>query len=133
MLKLKLHIECPTAQKPRLEVVRSGGAPVVPNVGDIVTAKVNKINSRLASLDILCVGDSPVQQRYSGIIRVRDVRATEIDKVRRAAVFACARPRALHRLWRARPCPGTANKGAGTHGRYLLGAFTSKGIISMKA
>lgn len=55
--------------------------PVVPNVGDVVTAKVNRINERLASLDILCVGDKPVQQRYSGIIRVRDVRATEIDKV----------------------------------------------------
>lgn len=32
-------------------------------------------------VDILCVGPKPVQQRYSGVIRVQDVRATEIDKV----------------------------------------------------
>ena len=33
------------------------------------------------AVDILCVGPKPVQQRYSGVIRVQDVRATEIDKV----------------------------------------------------
>ena len=36
-------------------------------------------------MDILCVGPKPVRQRYSGVIRVQDVRATEIDKVGRAA------------------------------------------------
>ncbi|GAB4815329.1 hypothetical protein N2152v2_002375 [Parachlorella kessleri] len=75
--------------KPRLEIVGSSGSAVVPNVGDVVTARVNKINPRLASLDILCVGEKPVQQRYSGIIRVRDVRATEIDKV---VLSQCFRP-----------------------------------------
>lgn len=43
--------------------------------------QVNRITPTLASVDILCVGDKPVQQRYSGVIRARDVRATEIDKV----------------------------------------------------
>lgn len=36
-------------------------------------------------MDILCVGPKPVRQRYSGVIRVQDVRATEIDKASRAA------------------------------------------------
>lgn len=35
------------------------------------------------AVDILCVGPKPVQQRYSGVVRVQDVRATEIDKVPR--------------------------------------------------
>ena len=134
-------------QRPRLEVVRSGVEPVVPKQGDVVTARVIRINPRLAAgaaarwpatgvavagdaaqavvqwpmvhmcavtapcsaavvvavppflfrclafshqhspllprpVDILCVGDKPVQQRYSGVIRVQDVRATELDKVR---------------------------------------------------
>ncbi|KAI3428349.1 hypothetical protein D9Q98_006729 [Chlorella vulgaris] len=74
-------------QRPRVEVVRSGVEPVVPRAGDTVTARVVRINPRLAAVDILCVGPKPVQQRYSGVIRVQDVRATEIDKVKIEASF----------------------------------------------
>ncbi|EFN58333.1 hypothetical protein CHLNCDRAFT_30168 [Chlorella variabilis] len=74
-------------QRPRVEVVRSGVEPVVPRVGDTVTARVVRINPRLAAVDILCVGPKPVRQRYSGVIRVQDVRATEIDKVQVQASF----------------------------------------------
>ncbi|KAL4427920.1 hypothetical protein ABPG75_002009 [Micractinium tetrahymenae] len=74
-------------QRPRVEVVRSGVEPVVPRVGDVVTARVVRINPRLAAVDILCVGPKPVRQRYSGVIRVQDVRATEIDKVQIQASF----------------------------------------------
>lgn len=38
-------------------------------------------------VDILCVGPKPVRQRYSGVIRVQDVRATEIDKVQVQSSF----------------------------------------------
>ena len=124
----------PNLQRPRVEVIRSGIEPVVPKVGDVITARVVRINPRLAAgawlggwlagwesgwgsssclglrqwrarwdsggrmvpppppphpvctacppaVDILCVGPKPVRQRYSGVIRVQDVRATEIDKV----------------------------------------------------
>jgi hypothetical protein len=74
------HCAC-CLQKSTIEVIRAGAQPVVPALDDIVTARVVRINARLASLDILCVGTNPVQQRYSGIIRLRDVRATELDKV----------------------------------------------------
>lgn len=40
----------------------------------------------MPTVDILCVGPKPVQQRYSGVIRVQDVRATEIDKASRPAM-----------------------------------------------
>lgn len=36
-------------QRPRLEVVRSGVEPVVPKPGDVVTARVIRINPRLAA------------------------------------------------------------------------------------
>lgn len=69
-----LRCELPAGEgesKPTLVVARSGDAPVVPAVGDVVTARVTKINPRLAAVDILCVGSQPVQQRYSGVIRVQ--------------------------------------------------------------
>ena len=74
-------------KKPLIEIARTGTRPVVPSVGDIVTARVLSVTPRLASLDILCVGPAPSGQRYSGIIRLQDVRATEIDKVQLSACF----------------------------------------------
>eukprot|EP00894_Picocystis_sp_ML_P002299 jgi/Pico_ML_1/52816/g3467.t2 len=64
----------------------NGGARV-PNVGDVVTARVRKINRRLASCDVLCVGSAALRERFSGIVRVQDVRATEIDKVNMVESF----------------------------------------------
>lgn len=55
---------------------------MVPTAGDVVTARVLTITPRLASLDILCVGSASVIQKYSGVIRSQDVRATEVDKVK---------------------------------------------------
>ena len=78
-----------TGEKPRVTVVRSGTQPVIPSIGDVVTAKVVNLTPRLATLDILCVGTAPVAQRYSGVIRTQDVRATEIDKVQ---LYLCFRP-----------------------------------------
>ena len=52
-------------------------------IGDEVLAKVKRLNPRYASVDIICKGTSPLVREFSGIIRVQDVRASEIDKVRR--------------------------------------------------
>eukprot|EP00887_Chlorella_sp_A99_P002579 scaffold6.g2579.t1 len=76
-------------QKPTLEVVRSGAAPVVPAVGDVVTARVTRITPRLAAADILCVGSQPVQQRYSGIIRVQ-VWGPSTARNELGVVYACS-------------------------------------------
>lgn len=76
-------------QHPRVEVIRSGTQPVIPAVGHIVTARVVSINPRTAAVDILAVGTAPVPHRCSGIIRIQDVRATEIDKVQ---LHLCFRP-----------------------------------------
>lgn len=75
------------SEKPFVEIARTGTRPVVPTVGDVVTARVLNVTHRLASLDILCVGPAPTGQRYSGIIRLQDVRSTEIDKVQLSACF----------------------------------------------
>jgi exosome complex component CSL4 len=58
-------------------------------IGDEVLAKVKRLNPRYASVDIMCKGTSPLVREFSGIIRVQDVRASEIDKV---AILGSFRP-----------------------------------------
>ncbi|KAL6776215.1 CSL4 [Auxenochlorella protothecoides x Auxenochlorella symbiontica] len=72
---------------PRLEVSRSTRPDPVPSPGDVVTARITRLTPRLALADILCVGEHPCAQRYSGVVRIQDVRATEIDSVRLPAAF----------------------------------------------
>ncbi|EGG24299.1 3'-5' exoribonuclease [Cavenderia fasciculata] len=54
---------------------------IVPEIGNVVTVQVLRINPRLASCAILCVGTKALKETFNGVIRVQDVRATEIDKV----------------------------------------------------
>eukprot|EP00741_Cyanophora_paradoxa_P022513 tig00021464_g21739.t1 len=70
-----------TEAQPSLEVVREKDGSVVPEIGSVVTAKVTKVNPRLASLQILCVGDRVVRQSFDASIRSQDVRSTQIDSV----------------------------------------------------
>ncbi|KHN04958.1 Exosome complex component csl4 [Glycine soja] len=53
----------------------------VPQPGSVVIARVTKVMTRSASADIMCVGPKSVREKFTGIIRQQDVRATEIDKV----------------------------------------------------
>ncbi|EIE25237.1 hypothetical protein COCSUDRAFT_52805 [Coccomyxa subellipsoidea C-169] len=76
-------------KRPVVEVLRSGSRAKVPETGNIVIAKVNKVNPRLASASLLCVNTQPLTDSFSGIIRQQDVRATEIDKVE---MYSCFRP-----------------------------------------
>eukprot|EP01097_Dermamoeba_algensis_P004277 TRINITY_DN2820_c0_g1_i2.p1 TRINITY_DN2820_c0_g1~~TRINITY_DN2820_c0_g1_i2.p1 ORF type:complete len:242 (-),score=63.65 TRINITY_DN2820_c0_g1_i2:175-861(-) len=76
-------------EKPSFLVLREKETSVVPIIGNIVTAKVTRINLRQATLKILCVGSKPVKEAFQGVIRVQDVRATEVDKVQ---LYKCFRP-----------------------------------------
>merc|ERR1719335_2153041 len=50
-------------------------------IGDEVLCRVRRLNPRYATCDVLCRGTKPLLKNFSGLIRVQDVRATEIDKV----------------------------------------------------
>eukprot|EP01132_Coremiostelium_polycephalum_P000535 gene535-674_t len=67
--------------KDYIVVVKEKDPGVVPEIGSIVTVKVLRINPKLANCSILCVGTKALKETFNGIIRVQDVRATEIDKV----------------------------------------------------
>eukprot|EP01139_Manchomonas_bermudensis_P009818 Amastigsp_a339602_165.p1 type:complete len:212 gc:universal Amastigsp_a339602_165:39-674(+) len=70
-------------------VERNAAASVVPHIGSVVMAKVMKVNPRLAAVEILVVDGQPLVEPFHGIIRVQDVRRTEIDKVK---MYECFRP-----------------------------------------
>ncbi|CAO2836491.1 unnamed protein product [Amaranthus hypochondriacus] len=59
----------------------------VPEPGCTVLARVKKVMAKMASADIMCVGSKSVREKFTGIIRQQDVRATEIDKVDMHASF----------------------------------------------
>lgn len=80
--------------RPIVEVVRRGGGAdgggggseqvggsLIPQVGDVVFAKVTRINPRLCNAEIVCVNGKAVEDKFAGVIRTQDVRATEVDKV----------------------------------------------------
>ncbi|POO02945.1 Exosome complex component CSL [Trema orientale] len=68
-------------QRPTVEVTGHRAHGAVPEPGSIVIARVTRVMARMASADIMCVGAKSVKEKFSGVIRQQDVRATEIDKV----------------------------------------------------
>ncbi|KAK9293060.1 hypothetical protein L1049_021044 [Liquidambar formosana] len=68
-------------QRPTVEVTGHKAHGAVPEPGSVVIARVTKVMARMASADIMCVGPKSVREKFTGIIRQQDVRATEIDKV----------------------------------------------------
>jgi exosome complex component CSL4 len=60
-----------------------------PAVGDLVTCRVARLNPRIASLDILCLGGVPLREACTGLLRREDVRGFEKDKVE---MYSSCRP-----------------------------------------
>ncbi|CDP04263.1 unnamed protein product [Coffea canephora] len=76
-----------TDQRPTVEVTGHKAHGAVPEPGSVVIARITKVMARMASADIMCVGPKSVREKFTGIIRQQDVRATEIDKVEMHASF----------------------------------------------
>lgn len=74
-------------QRPIVEVIGHKAHGPVPEPGCVVIARVTKVMARMASADIMCVSSKSVREKFSGIIRQQDVRATEIDKVEMHSSF----------------------------------------------
>lgn len=68
-------------QRPTVEITGHKAHGPVPEPGSVVIARVTKVMARMASADIMCCGTKSVREKFSGVIRQQDVRATEIDKV----------------------------------------------------
>ncbi|XP_024008812.1 exosome complex component CSL4 isoform X2 [Eutrema salsugineum] len=68
-------------QRAIVEVTGHKAHGLIPETGSVVTGRVTKVTARMASVDILCVGPKAVHEKFAGIIKQHDVRATEVDKV----------------------------------------------------
>ncbi|CAK1594619.1 unnamed protein product [Parnassius mnemosyne] len=62
---------------------------VLPKTGDVVTAKVTVVNSRLVQCIILCVGPSVLVRPYKGILKKEDIKSTDKDRI---DPYKCFRP-----------------------------------------
>jgi exosome complex component CSL4 len=55
---------------------------VLPEVDAAVLAKVTRLGTRQATVEILVVGDNVCREGFQGLVRREDVRATEKDRVK---------------------------------------------------
>jgi exosome complex component CSL4 len=68
---------------PTISVARHGHKrEVLPDVNNVVLARVVRLMPKQAIVVIQQVGDTVLQTEWQGVIRVQDVRATEKDKVK---------------------------------------------------
>lgn len=72
--------------KKRVVVSHDGvsGYSLVPQVGDIVLARVTKVNSRYARCQLVALGETPLPKdrgAFGGIIRVQDIRENQLNEV----------------------------------------------------
>ncbi|OAA75826.1 exosome component 1 [Akanthomyces lecanii RCEF 1005] len=76
-------ITAPTEELSTITVARLGRKrEILPDVNNIVLARVVRLMPKQAIVVIQQVGDTVLQTEWQGVIRVQDVRATEKDKVK---------------------------------------------------
>ena len=64
---------------PSLSVSALRPPAVLPQPGDVVLARVTKINARYASLSILCIGARLTADPFPAVLRQRDIRSFDVD------------------------------------------------------
>lgn len=84
-----LRVERGSDDKGSLEVVHWKSGDIIPEVGDIVIAKIIKITQRFAQAEIICINDKPLLHCCIGIIRSQDVRELDTGDVK---IWKCYRP-----------------------------------------
>lgn len=68
----------------QVEVARAGktiGTAQVLRLGDAVVCRAVKATARHVLVDILCVGETVLQEAFPGTIRLEDVRSHDVDKL----------------------------------------------------
>ncbi|KAK6361632.1 exosome 3'-_5 exonuclease subunit ski4 (Csl4) [Orbilia blumenaviensis] len=80
-----------SVQKPILSTTATEepNATLLPEVSSTVLCRITRINTRQATASIFSVNDHICGDEFQGVIRVQDVRLTEVDKVK---IFNSFRP-----------------------------------------
>lgn len=75
------HVSREADGSSRASVAYSKHVTMVPSISDQVTCRVTRITSRMATVDIICIGREVLSESCTGLIRREDVRNFELDKV----------------------------------------------------
>ncbi|KAF3910794.1 hypothetical protein ABW20_dc0102571 [Dactylellina cionopaga] len=75
--------------KPVISPEEEASATLLPDVSSTVLCRITRINARQATASIFVVNNRICGDEFQGVIRVQDVRLTEVDKVK---VFTSFRP-----------------------------------------
>ncbi|KAK6351138.1 exosome 3'-_5 exonuclease subunit ski4 (Csl4) [Orbilia javanica] len=78
-----------SVQKPVLTTDEETNATLLPEVSSTVLCRITRINARQATASIFVVNNHICGDEFQGVIRVQDVRLTEVDKVK---IFNSFRP-----------------------------------------
>ncbi|KAF3162034.1 exosome 3'-_5 exonuclease subunit ski4 (Csl4) [Orbilia oligospora] len=78
-----------SVQKPVLTTDEETNATLLPDVSSTVLCRITRINPRQATASIFIVNNHICGDEFQGVIRVQDVRLTEVDKVK---IFNSFRP-----------------------------------------
>ena len=62
---------------------------VIPRVGQVVLGRVTKISFNKVQVDILCVEEIPLEERFLAVVRLSEIRRHEIEKLK---VEECFQP-----------------------------------------
>ena len=81
------HAGMMTMQKPIMSVRSKLCSPIVPKTGDIITGKITRVQQHQAHVSITCVGSNSLTADFRGVIRLLDVRATQVDEVVMSQAF----------------------------------------------
>ena len=52
------------------------------NIGDEVYGRIEKIRDDAAFVHIMCINGKATEQYYDGILRKKDIRKEEVDKIK---------------------------------------------------
>lgn len=68
-----------------VSIVRdAAGESRTPQVGDIVLVRITKVDPRTARAKLLTLGETPLRGGFEGLLRVQDVRATQLAEMYRS-------------------------------------------------
>lgn len=74
-----------------VRVSRKRSAAPLPAVGDTIVGRVTRITPRLATVDILCVGEAALREPCAGVLRREDVRPSD-QNAEAFEMHRCVRP-----------------------------------------
>ena len=71
---------------------RSASASSVLEIGSTIVGRVTKITPRLAHVDIICIGETPLKDPCPGLLRREDVRPVDQQQSEAIEMHRCVRP-----------------------------------------